>query len=113
MTQQVHIERRRGDTYAEPFALVDDNGDAINITGATFVLTIDPSATPANADANVAELVGVITNAAGGLVEFPLSAPDANLTPKTYYYDMQMTDSGGKVRTVCAGMWIVKQDVSK
>ena len=71
------------------------------------------AATPANADANVAELVGVITNAAGGLVEFPLSAPDANLTPKTYYYDMQMTDSGGKVRTVCAGMWIVKQDVSK
>lgn len=113
MTQTVNITRRRGDTYPEPFALVDQDGAAINLTGASLVLTVDPSPAPADASRNVASITGTVTSAVGGLVQFAPSSGEADLSPAVYHYDVQLTDSGGAVRTVCAGKWEIVQDVSK
>lgn len=110
---QLNFERRRGDTYPFVLQLRDAAGAALDITGCTFLLTIDPSPTPADASANVAQLTGSIVGAAtNGQVQFAPTT-DAVGTVGVLFYDVQMTTSGGAVRTVLAGQWTVSQDVTK
>lgn len=108
------IERKRGDTYADEFTVTSETtGAAIDITGYTFLLTVDPSKAPANADANLYSLTGVITNAAGGVVEFAPSAVQADQTPGDYWYDVQMTDTSSRIRTIASGQYKYVQDITK
>lgn len=108
------IKRPRGDTYADEFAITSEaTGLAIDITGYSFVLTVDPSKTPANADNNLFSITGTITDAAGGLVEFAPTVQQANQTPGAYWYDVQMTDAAGRIRTIDSGRYTITQDISK
>ena len=97
------LERRRGDTYADEFQILSENtGAVIDITGYTFLLTVDPEKKPSDATNNLFELTGTITDAATGLVEF---APNATQTDEvgTYFYDAQLTDTAGRIRTFNSG----------
>lgn len=107
------ITRKRGDTYGETITITDSSGVAINITGYTFVLTVDPEMAPTSAANNLFSITGTILSAVAGTVEFAPSALQANQTPKTYYYDIQMTDASGRTRTIALDQWIVIQDISK
>ena len=46
-------------------------------------------------------------------MEFAPSAVQADQTPASYFYDVQMTDSGGAKRTVVAGKLKFVQDITK
>lgn len=106
------IERKRGDTYPIEILVVDDAGAVVNITGATFLFTVDPEKDPATSTNNKFQLSGVITNAAGGAVEFRPSAANVNLLG-TFYHDIQMTDSGGFISTLNKGKFKLVQDITK
>lgn len=106
--------RKRGDTYADEIAVFSKTtGAAIDITGYSFVLTVDPSQTPTTADDNLYAINGSITKATGGLVEFAPSAIQADQQPGAYFYDIQMTDDAGRIRTIQAGRYTYEQDISK
>jgi len=107
------ITRKRGDTYAETVTVTDSAGAAINITGYTFKLTVDPEKAPATAANNLFSIIGTILNAAAGTVEFAPSALQADQTPATYYYDISMTDGAGRIRTIALDKYVVTQDISK
>ncbi len=108
------ITRRRGDTYADEYTLKSKGtGLPINITGYAFTLTVDPSAAPADASNNLFSLAGTIVDAAAGRVEFAPSALQADQAPGTYYFDVQMVDGAGRVRTVDAGKYKFVQDITK
>lgn len=110
---QLNFVRKRGDTYSFTVSLRDAAGAALDITGASFLLTIDPSPTPENAAANVAQLAGTIVGAPTlGQVRFDPTAPSV-ATPGVYFFDVQMTDAGARVRTILAGQWTVEQDITK
>ncbi len=112
LTTSLNLARRRGDTF--PFQLtVTSNGSAYSITSCTFKMTVDPSPNPTSATTNLFQLTGVITTAASGEFEFRPSAANMDLTPGTYYYDVQMVDASSYLVTLAAGKLIITQDITK
>jgi len=105
--------RVRGDTFPFTVTLTDGAGAAIDITGSSFTLTVDPSPAPSGSANNLFSVAGVLSDPVNGEVTFTLSWTDADQTPNTYYYDIQWTASGGAVRTILKGKWVVQQDITK
>ena len=103
----------RGDTVPWTFTIKDSSGTAVDITGFSFLLTVDPSDEPADALSNLFQLTGTITDAVNGVVQFQMSAGQADQTPAVYYYDLQMTDGLAAIRTVAKGEFEFKQDITK
>jgi hypothetical protein len=107
------IRRHRGDTVADEFVILDSNKKPQNITGWSFKFTLDTLENPPNATTKVLDIVGTITSAAGGVVEFPWTAGQADQTPATYYYDVQATTDTGAIETIEKGEYDVVQDITK
>jgi hypothetical protein len=95
------------------FSIKDSAGAAVNISGFSFLLTVDPDANPTTDTNNLFELTGTIDDAPNGLVSFAPSAVEADQTPETYFYDIQMTDAGSAIRTIAKGKYVVTQDITK
>lgn len=109
------IERKRGDTYPIDILVTQDLGSgpvALDVSGCGFVLTVDSRKDPDDASTHICQLVGSITNAAGGAVSFYPTAADMDHLGK-FYYDVQMTDGAGKKRTVVKDTFVLKQDITK
>ena len=110
---EIDLTRKRGDTYADLFTLVDEDAAAVDITGRTYLLTVDPEPNPGDAVNNLFQLTGSIVSAPAGTVEFAPSAGQSDQTPADYYYDIQQTDAGGKIRTIATGKYSISQDITK
>ena len=107
------LTRKRGDTYADEFQIKSEStGLAIDITGYTFLLTVDPEKRPTTDANNLFQLTGSITTALSGLVEFAPSAANTDVLG-TYYFDAQLTDPAGRIRTFDSGKYKLVQDVTK
>lgn len=102
----------RGDTTPWTHTITF-NAAAVNITGYTYKLTVDPSKNPTDALANLFTLVGVVTDGPNGIVQFEMSAVQSDQTPKDYYFDIEQTDGSGKIRTIAKGVFTFEQDISK
>ena len=115
LAEPVTIElcRRRGDSFADKFIIKDAAGVPINITGYSFLLTVDISPAPIDSANNLFQLVGTITDAVNGAVEFAPTPAQADQTPSTYFHDIQQTDAGSLIRTIAVGNYIITQDVTK
>lgn len=115
----VNICRKRGDTAPFTITITDDAtpGVPIDITGFSFLLTVDPAQTPDSAANNLFQLgVGtglVLSDPANGVITVELPIGDADQTPAVYFYDLQQTDTGGFIRTILEGQWEVVQDITK
>jgi hypothetical protein len=107
------IERHRGDTFANDMTITKADGTPLNLTGYTVVLTVSRQREPADVTPQLFQITGTIFNAAGGQVRFQPSAPQADQAPGTYYYDVQLTDGAGAVKTLGPGKYIFKQDITK
>ena len=108
-----NVIRRRGDTYPYVIQCVDKcGGDPADVTGYAFLMSVDPSPEPSGASNNIAQMVGIITDAVNGIVEFTPTAQEAD-NVGMYYYDIQWTDANVKVRTIDDGKYILKQDIAK
>ena len=112
LTTSLNITRRRGDTFPIQLVVTSD-GAAYSITSCTFLLTVDPAPNPTTSGNNLFQVAGVITTAASGEFEFRPSAANMDLTPGTYYYDVQMTNASGYIVTLSAGKFIITQDITK
>jgi hypothetical protein len=110
---ELDICRTRGDTFPIDVLIKQADGTPLNITGASFLLTVDPAPDPISPADNIFQLVGVITDGPGGAVRFTLSALQADQVPNTYFYDLQMTDASTAIRTVARGAFSFDQDVTK
>ena len=108
-----NITRTRGDTYAEVVTVLDPDGGIQDITGYTFALTVDPNRNPTDATTNLFSIAGSVTDAANGIVEFPLTADDADQAAGDYWYDIQMTYPDLTIRTLVKARWKVIQDITK
>lgn len=106
----------RGDSRAKGFKLTDESGTAVDITGFTFILTVNTHRNPDPAVPIGTELfsvAGVIIDANEGTFSFAPTAVDTDQLPADYFYDIQMTDAGGGIQTIIKGKFVVIQDVSK
>ena len=106
------IRRERGDTFPFTVTLRDGDGNLLDLTGASFLLTVNAQEDPTAAEAPEFTLAGAVAAPATGVIEFSMSESDADIVG-TYYYDLQMTDSSGYVRTVLRGPFVMDQDITK
>jgi len=111
ITTAADVIRERGDNYAIRWQ-TKENGVGLDITGATFKLTVDTRKDPPDSATQVFQVTGAIIDALNGIYEFVPSPGQMNLTPKTYFFDVEMT-KGGQVATLVKGKFIVKQDITK
>lgn len=113
---QLAVKRFRNDTAPEQFTLVTASGTAIDITGRSFRLAVDPSQSPADNLNNIYELTADIVDANAGIYEFPLTALQAQAAAGNYFFDIEMTyDNGGTnvTRTIAQGSWEIVEDITK
>ena len=106
------ITRYRGDT-APITGTVNLNDLPLDVTGCTFVLTADPSKAPTDAANNLFALTGELVTPLTGAIKFPITAMQADQTPGTYYFDLQVTDAAGYKQTITLDKLIFKQDITK
>ena len=107
------ITRYRGDTAADEITVQTSAGAAVDVAGFTFVMTVSSLENPPDGTSELYNITGTITGAAAGQVEFVPSALQADQKPATYYYDIQMTDAGGRIKTIAKGAYVYTQDITK
>lgn len=108
-----NLTRKRGDTFADRFVITsEETGAVIDISGYTFLLTVDPEKEPVDDSANIFQLTGTIVDAAAGLVEFAPNATQADQLG-SFYFDAQLTAPSGRIRTFDSGKYKFTQDITK
>ncbi len=108
------ITRKRGDTYADEITVTSaTTGLPIDISGYSFVMTLDPEKAPATAANNLYSITGTIIDGPAGRVEFAPSALQADQAPGTYYYDIQLIDGALRKRTIALDKYVYQQDITK
>ena len=106
------ITRTRSDTYPFTVTFRDGTGELVDLTGASFILTVNAEEDPTVPEEAEFTLVGVIDAPLTGVVEFTMSESDANRFG-LFYYDIQMTDVQGYIRTMMRGPFEIHQDITK
>lgn len=107
------LEYGRGDSFGSEITIKSKDGTATNIAGFGFVLTVDTELSPVDVSTNLFSVTGIITDAPNGKVEFSPLDTDTDLSEDTYFYDIQMTDTSSKKRTIIKAKFSIIQDISK
>lgn len=107
------ITRTRGDTYADQFKVtLKLSGQPADLTGCSFLMTLNSNSSPDTNTAPAYQLVGVVSDPATGIIEFAPTAEQADQVG-TFYFDIQMTDANGKIRTLMLDTYTYTQDITK
>jgi len=110
------LEYYRGDSWPKGFTLKDKaTGAALDITGCTFTMTVDPEKEPADNTNNLFSVAGIISgDPTEGKVTFTPTEVNTDQTPGKYYYDIQ-GEGGvlGTKRTVVKDVFKITQDITK
>jgi len=108
------ITMYRGDSYPITLILRDAATKAlINLTGATLKMTVDTLANPPDASTKLFEVVGVLTaTPTDGKAMFTPTVENTG-TIGDYYYDVQLTDAEGNIRTVAKSTFKITMDITK
>ena len=108
------LERVRGDSKLLQVVLKDTAGVAIDVTGYTGTWTIDTLKDPPDANTNVVTISGIPTGTPiDGIIEFSPTAVEMDITPQSYFYDIEITDAASKTNTVIKSKIKIIQDISK
>lgn len=103
------IELIRGDS-----ATIDFNLAGTDLTGATVFFTAKPTISNGADDSDAVISVEVTdhTDPENGTTVIPLSSTDTNVTPGTYYYDIQVKN-GTNITSIPVRKLIVYGDVTR
>lgn len=108
------IIRYRGDTAPDKFVLVDENDEPLDITtGYVFTMTVNRCESPTDDTDQIYQSTGVVTNGPDGEYEFRPSADDTDQVPAFYWYDVQVLDPTGYIKTVEKEPIQFVQDITK
>ena len=119
ITILAQISIKRGDSYPLGIRLRDNsNSNYLDITGYTFLLTVDTRQDPDDTSTQVFQLVGLVDPdqvANAGCVSFLPSITDTDKDPAVYYYDIQMVYGPGSayVRTIAKDKFSIIMDITK
>lgn len=100
------LDWRRGDSYTITLTIKDKSvtpSEAIDISGYSFKMTCNSEQDPTDETNQQFQVIGVVdpdqvTNK--GKVSFTPTANDTDLAKATYFYDVEMTDGSGNIRTI-------------
>ena len=108
------ITRYRGDTFPIVFSILDSSSNPLDISGFTFLLSVDTRKSPDDVSTQLFQLAGAIVGAgSNGIVQFLPTAANTDLDPATYYFDAQLIDGSSYIRTFDKGKFKIVQDITK
>lgn len=107
----MQIKRKRGDTYPDKLT-ISVGGDIANLTGCSVKMTLNTKKNPPDNTTEVYQIDGMITDPINGVVEFAPTALQADQVG-SFYYDIQLTDASGLIRTIVSGIYEYSQDITK
>jgi len=114
------IQWYRGDAYPMSLTIKDNSTTpsvAIDLTGYTFLFTVNTEKDPTDETNQLFQIVGVVdpdqvTNK--GKVSFtPVIADTATADIATYYYDIELSYSASTPRTIKKAKFKIIQDITK
>ena len=105
----------RGDSYPITFLFETPSASLpINLTNCAFTLTVSSERSPVDNTTEVFSVDGVIDDSPStGKVSFTPLTTDTDILPKKYYYDIQVTDGDGNIKTLVKSTLSIVQDISK
>ena len=103
----------RGDAYDLEFAAKDEDGVAHDLTGLNVIMTVNSEQNPKDADNELFQLIGTVTDGPNGLYKFTPTFAMTDLFPATYYFDHQVDDGALLKRTIEKGLFVVSQELNK
>lgn len=112
---------RRGDSYPITLTIKDKSvtpSVAINITGYSFKMTVTTVKDPVDETTQLFQVIGEVDADQGantGKVHFTPSAVDTDQLSGKYFYDVEMTDASGNIRTISpyGAKFTLNQDQTK
>lgn len=110
------IEWYRGDSYPLELTIKDaTSGNAIDLTGYTFLFTVNSEAAPLDDTNQLFQLVGVLDAdpTTGKVVFTPEIADTATAAIGGYYYDVQLSYDVNSPRTIVKKKFKIVQDITK
>lgn len=104
----------RGDSRDIDVTFTDSSRNPIDLTGGTVFFTVNASNAPSDDTAAVIEKdVTVHTAPTLGQSRISLENADTDITPGTYYYDVQFVDTADEVTSLEQSKFIVKADITR
>lgn len=107
------LTRFRGDTYSDAFQVFDDKtGEPVDITGCTFKLGLATVKNPEDNSDIIYTLLGKVEDPRSGVVYFAPSVEQADRVG-FFYYDMELRDGKGLIKTLVSSSYVYQQDITK
>jgi len=105
----------RGDFDPKVFTIVDASGNALDISGSTFILSVDSLKNPTDTMTQQFTATGTfVTDGPDGKGQFqPADASETDIAPDRYFYDIQETLGTGQKRTLIKAAALIIQDITK
>lgn len=105
-----NIERVRGDTKPFIFQIRNESNELVDLTGYSFILTVDSRRAPDDETTRIFNVSGVSNQT--GIIRLIPTVDDVNLVG-SYFYDAQFTDPAGLICTISRGRIRFTQDITK
>lgn len=102
-TEAVLFEAFAGNDVIVRMEYTNDDGTPVDFTGCTLFLTTKRKETDADADALISKTWTTHTDPTHGITEVALSREESAIVGR-WPTDVQLKDSGGKVRTLAKGV---------
>jgi hypothetical protein len=102
----------KGDTTIFELTITDQDGVAVNLTGATVFLTVKTKPNDTDASAILKKDVTAHTDPTHGITRVILSNTEMNIAPGAYYYDIQVKSSAGLIQSIASDSFRVIQDIT-
>jgi hypothetical protein len=107
---QQPIQMVRGDSYDLDFLLSDSDGNLLDLTGYSALMSVNSKKEPGPADDPEFTCAGTIVSP--GLVRITPSATDTDRVG-AFWYDLEITSPAGAIRTPVGGPFLIAQDITK
>lgn len=104
----------RGDSRTITATFIDSDGDPIDLTGGEIFFTANSDSAPtSDSSAAISKDITSFDAPTTGVQAINLTASDTNVTPGTYFYDIQFVSSAGTVISQPKNKLIVQSDITR
>ena len=104
----------RGDTKRKVFTIKDGNGNALDVSGSSFILSVNTLKSPPDGTTLQFAIASAFVNGGtDGQIYFAPAPGDTDLPSGNYFYDLQETDVNTEVDTLYKARCLIVQDISK
>ena len=112
--ETTEISYFRGDSHPLEFTFSNqETNEPLNLSGSTFIMTVDRRQNPTDATTVLFQVVGeIIGLPSEGVVSFK-PTPDQTSSAGNFFYDIQMTGDDGSIRTLVKDKIIISMDITK